>query len=97
MILKTIDLLDGTRQQLVDAVDWLLERRAWATIIDVSRRFPERFQESTHLLYRLAEAQSQSGQREEAEKTAQQALNSNQDQPARAHAGSLLAAGTRFV
>ena len=61
VILKTIDLLDGTRQQLVDAVDWLLERRAWATIIDVSRRFPDRFQESTLLLYRLAEAQSQSG------------------------------------
>ena len=79
VVLKTIDLLDGTRQQLVDAVDWLLERRAWATILEVSRRFPERFQESTLLLYRLAEAQSQSGRREEAEKTAQQALKSNQD------------------
>ncbi|MCU0873776.1 MAG: tetratricopeptide repeat protein [Pirellulaceae bacterium] len=79
VIVKTIDLLDGTRQQLVDAVDWLLVRRAWATIIDVSKRFPERFQESTLLLYRLAEAQSQSGQRQEAEKTAEQALNSNQD------------------
>jgi tetratricopeptide (TPR) repeat protein len=79
VMLKTMDLLDGTRQQLVDAVDWLLERRAWATIIDVSKRFPERFQESTLLLYRLAEAQAQSGQRQEAEKTAEQALNANAD------------------
>ena len=79
VILKTIDLLDGTRQQLVDAVDWLLERRAWSTIMDVSKRFPERFQGSPLLLYRLAEAQSQSGQREAAEETAQQALKSNQD------------------
>jgi tetratricopeptide (TPR) repeat protein len=79
VILKTIDLLDGTRRQLVDAVNWLLERRAWSTIVDVSKRFPERFQESTLLSYRLAEAQSQSGQLEAAEKTSQQALKSNQD------------------
>ncbi len=81
MILKTIDLLDGTRQQLVDCVDWLLERRAWPTIEEVAKRFPERFQESTLLLYRLAEAQVQSNRREESEKTAEQALKSNQDSP----------------
>jgi len=79
VILKTIDLLDGTRQQLLDAVDWLLERRAWSTIEEVAKRFPERFQESTVLLYRLAETQSQSGRHEEAERTADQALKSNQD------------------
>jgi len=77
LVLKTIDLLDGTQQQLVDAVDWLLERHAWGTIIEISKRFPERFQESTLLLYRLAEAQSQSGLRDEAEATAELALKSN--------------------
>jgi len=80
VILKTMDLLDGTRQQLVEAVDWLLERHAWATILEVSQRFPGRFQESTLLLYHLAEAQLRNGQRDEAEKTAQQALDSNQEE-----------------
>jgi len=77
LVLRTIDLLDGTRQQLSDAVDWLLERRDWGTIIEISKRFPERFQENTLLLYRLAEAQSQSGLRDEAERTAELALKSN--------------------
>ncbi len=79
VILKTIDLLDGTREQLLDAVDWLLERRAWPTIEEVAKRFRERFQESTLLLYRYAEVQSQCGRPAEAEKTAEQALKSNQD------------------
>lgn len=78
VVRKTIDLLDGTREQLVEAVDWLLERHAWATIVEVSQRFPERFRESAMLLYRLAEAQSRNGQQAEAEQTAQQALASNQ-------------------
>ncbi len=78
VVLKTIDLLDGTQQQLVDCVDWLLERRSWPTIEVVAKRFPERFQESPLLLYRLAEAQRQGGRREESESTAEQALKSNQ-------------------
>jgi len=79
VVLKTVDLLDGTQQQLVDCVDWLLERRSWPMIEEVAKRFPERFQESPLLLYRLAEAQRQSGRREESEQTAKQALESNQD------------------
>lgn len=79
IVLKTLDLLDGTRQQLVETVDWLLERRAWPTIEEVAKRFPERFQESTLLLYRLAEAQSQLGRRADAERTSEQALKANQD------------------
>lgn len=79
VVLKTLDLLDGTRQQLLDAVDWLLERRAWPMIEEVAKRFPERFQETTVLLYRLAETQSQSGRHAEAEKTAERALKSNPD------------------
>lgn len=80
LVLKTIDLLDGTQQQLADAVDWLLDRQRWAAIIEVSARFSQRFQESTLLLYRLAEAQLQRGLRDEAEKTAKSALESNREE-----------------
>jgi len=76
---KAVDLLDGSQQQLVDCIDWLLERRGWPMIEDVAKRFPERFQESTLLRYRLAEAQLRNGRQEESEKTAEQGLKSNQD------------------
>ena len=77
VILKTIELLDGTRQQLQNAVDWLLEKRAWSTIEEVARRFPERFDEGAVLLYRLAEAQLQNGRRDLAEGTAERAAKAS--------------------
>jgi tetratricopeptide (TPR) repeat protein len=77
LILKTFDLLDGTQQQLNDAVDWLLQRQRWGAVIEIASRFPQRFQESAGLLYRLAEAQSQQGLEDQAEKTAELALNAN--------------------
>ena len=77
VVLKSIELLDGTQQQLLDSVDWLIQRRAWATVLEIAKRFSERFQASTLLLYRLAEAQLRSGRGDEAEKTAELALGSN--------------------
>lgn len=74
IVMRTLDLLDGTREQLLETVDWLMQREAWSTVEDVAKRFAERFDESGLLLYRLAEAQSKQGREAEAEQTAQRAL-----------------------
>ena len=77
---KTIDLIDGTREQLIDTVDWLMQHNAWLIVEEVSRRYPDKFDEYAILVYRLAEAQLQQGSPAAAEATAQRALNMNPEQ-----------------
>ena len=81
VILRTVDLVDGTREELLETVDWLIARGAWATVDEVAERFPERFDESPLLLYRLAEAQRKSGRTEQGEQTAARALQSDPESP----------------
>lgn len=81
VILRTIDLLDGTRKQLVETVDWLIDRNAWTTVEEVARRFPDRFEESTLLLYRLAEVQQESGRKADSTETAARALKADPESP----------------
>ena len=81
VILRTIDLVDGTRKQLIETVDWLIDRSAWTTVEEVARRFPDRFKESTLLLYRLAEAQQKSGQDAQSAETATRALEADPEAP----------------
>jgi tetratricopeptide (TPR) repeat protein len=81
VILKSVQLLDGTRQQLLETVDWLIARGAWSTIERVAERFQERFDESPLLLYRLAEAQRKSGRTEQSQQTADRALAADPNSP----------------
>ncbi|MCY2994150.1 MAG: hypothetical protein NTY19_40680 [Planctomycetota bacterium] len=81
IIARTIDLLDGSREQLSEMIAWLMERKAWATVEELAKRFPKRFGEQALLLYPLAEAQLQQGQQEQAEKTAERAMRINADTP----------------
>ena len=74
---RSIDLLDGSREQILDMVDWLMERKAWSVVDQVALRFSARFNEDPLLLYRLAESLVQQGKREKAEAIAQQALVQN--------------------
>jgi tetratricopeptide (TPR) repeat protein len=73
-VMSTIDLLDGTRFQLTETVDWLLHRESWDAVQEVARRFPERFEDNAGLLYRLAESQQRTGQETAARETAERAL-----------------------
>ncbi len=78
VITRTIDLLDGSREQLLETVEWLIHREAWSLVEQVAERFSESFNESAILLYRLAEAQQNQGREELAEQTAARALEQNQ-------------------
>ncbi|MEQ8788202.1 MAG: tetratricopeptide repeat protein [Pirellulaceae bacterium] len=78
---NTLDLLDGTREQLLDAVDWLMQREAWQVVDDVAERYTAQFEENPLLLYRLAECRQQQGRIEQADETADRALEINADAP----------------
>ena len=79
VIRRTLDLLEGTKQQLLDTIDWLVEREAWTVIDEIVERFPVEFSKYADLVYRVAESQAKQGRQEEAEKTAARALAINPD------------------
>lgn len=81
VIRRTLDLLEGTQEQLLEMVDWLVEREdwAWTVIEEVAERFPVEFKKYADLMYRFAEAQLKHGQQEKAEETAARALAINPD------------------
>ncbi len=71
---RAIDLLDGSREQILDMVDWLMEREAWVIVDEVADRFSARFHEDALLLYRLAESKQQRGLADEANALAKKAI-----------------------
>ncbi len=71
----TIDLLDGSREQLLEVVDWLLEREAWDVMATVEARYQGRFATDPLLLYRMAEAARRQNDQEAAEAKATKAFN----------------------
>jgi tetratricopeptide (TPR) repeat protein len=79
VIRRTLDLLEGTKQQLLDMIDWLVEREAWTVIDEIVDRFPVEFNKYADLVYRVAESQAKQGRQEQAEKTAARALAINPD------------------
>ncbi|MFP6618638.1 MAG: tetratricopeptide repeat protein [Pirellulaceae bacterium] len=79
VIRRTLDLLEGTQQQLLDMIDWLVEREAWTVIDEIVDRFPVEFNKYADLVYRIAESQAKQGRQEQAEKTAARALAINPD------------------
>jgi tetratricopeptide (TPR) repeat protein len=74
VIRRTFSLLDGTPEQVMDLVDWLMQRQAWPVVLEVAEKFKTTFQDNPQLLYRLAEAYQNLGKSDEAEEAAQKAL-----------------------
>jgi tetratricopeptide (TPR) repeat protein len=70
---RTINLLDGSPEQVTEVVDWLVKREAWSVVVEVAERFPEVFNDSPLLLYRLAETQLKLDKPELAKQSAEKA------------------------
>lgn len=68
-----LELVDTSQPQIVDAVDWLIQRQAWTVIEAVEGKFPRSFESDGLLLYRIAEALFRQGKSQEAEQTAKRA------------------------
>ena len=81
VIRRTLELIEGNLPDLLDMVDWLLERELWELVHEVAQRHEEEFNKHALLIYRVAEAQLRQGNEKLAEQTADRALQTNVDQP----------------
>ncbi len=73
-------LLNNTPLEVLDAVDWFRDRQSWQIVTEIAAQFPETFRRSPLLLYRLADAYRHMGDQQQADKTAQQALEATPDE-----------------
>lgn len=71
---QTFALVDGTPEQIQEAADWLLHRRAYALVLELLAQFDAVVAEHPRLLYRRAVALKHSGAAEQAVRTAATAL-----------------------
>ncbi len=65
---------DGSREQIVEMIDWLMQRKAWAVVDEIAAKHATQFATDELLLYRLAEAQAERGEKDLAEQTADKAF-----------------------
>ena len=73
MMRHTIQLLDGTQPQLIEIIDWMMERKAWSLIDEVAQRYMDRIKSNRDLLYRFAESHKRRGASAKADELALQA------------------------
>ncbi|MCA9165184.1 MAG: hypothetical protein KDA62_19460, partial [Planctomycetales bacterium] len=78
---QTLDLMDGTREQLLDTVDWLIEHETYVLVSELATRYPNQFGEFAMLQYRLAEAQMKQGDAEAAKQTVAKARAMKAEEP----------------
>ncbi|MEE2676625.1 MAG: hypothetical protein VX876_06655 [Planctomycetota bacterium] len=76
---RSVNLLDGSREQLIEAIDWFASEKSWMFAEVIADRFPVEFQEYPELMYRLAEAFLEGGDEERANQQAAIALAINPD------------------
>lgn len=80
LALAALDLVPSKRDQLISAVDWLIQHQVWEGVDQLAEREAEQFTESVLLRYRLAESQATRGETDMAESTAKEALAHRGDQ-----------------
>jgi tetratricopeptide (TPR) repeat protein len=79
VIVRRLDLLDEGRTDIMETLDWLINRQAWTLIDEVNNRFATRFETDAEFLYRLAEARQKQGRIEAGETLAKRAFELNTD------------------
>lgn len=76
---RSLELVDGSRDQVFEAAQWLMQNEAWALVSDLEQQFPDFFNTIVKFKYLAAESQLRQGDREQADRTAAQALALNSD------------------
>ena len=71
---RSVNLLDGSREQLIEAIDWFASEESWEYAGLIEERFPIEFGELPELLYRLAEAHQYAKNQELAAEAARRAI-----------------------
>lgn len=78
---ETIELLSAKEQELVEAADWFRQRESWPIIVELAERFPDTFQRSPMLQYRLAFAYRALNDESKANEAAKIALENVEVEP----------------
>jgi tetratricopeptide (TPR) repeat protein len=73
-IQRLVGLERGNSESLAELLDWLVEQKAWKAVDDLARRFPAQFTVEPGLLYTLAQAYAEQGQKGRAEEAAARAF-----------------------
>jgi tetratricopeptide (TPR) repeat protein len=71
---NSLELVEAQLPELYDAVDWAVDREAWAAVDEVAERFASEFNRHAILVYRQAESQLRRGDDDLADETAARAL-----------------------
>jgi tetratricopeptide (TPR) repeat protein len=71
---QMIALSDGSRLQLIEIIDWLMQHQTWELLDEVVVKHQQRFQDDAELLYRLAEAERARGRQAKAQELADKAF-----------------------
>lgn len=71
---RSFALLDGTREELLEVCDWLINHEAWPAADELLTRYRDRFESNAILAYRWAEICRRRNRADEATARAQRAL-----------------------
>lgn len=73
-IVRLVELEKGSPDTLGELLDWLIEQKAWQAVDDLAQRFAKQLADEPGLLYALAEAYTQQGQKDRATEAAGRAF-----------------------
>jgi tetratricopeptide (TPR) repeat protein len=73
-IRKLVDLEPGDSESVAELLEWLIDQRAWKVVDALTERFASRFAAEPVLLYSLAQACAERGEKQRAEETALRAF-----------------------
>ena len=73
-VARLVQLVEGDLGELMEFIDWSLEREIWSVPQQLADRFPTEVNSYPDLLYRIAEARRKMGQEEAAAQAAARAL-----------------------
>lgn len=76
-IQRLVALEPGNSESMAELLDWLVRQKAWGAVDDLATRFPGMFAAEPGLLYSLAQAYAEQGQKAKAEETALRAFQLN--------------------
>lgn len=74
---RLIDLDEGEPATIADLLDWMIQQKAWNAIDDLANRFKPQFRSQAVLMYGLAQAKAEQGDKVRAEEIASEAFKLN--------------------
>ena len=72
---RLVDLEPGDSESVAELLDWLIDQKAWKVVDALTERFAPRFAAEPVLLYSLAQAYAERGEKKRAEETALRAFH----------------------